>query len=141
MNKIITSQLADLLAGANSSFQAMLDLLKNKEGYILLFHEIQIISGAEVLFAYYVKKSDYPMFPLYLKEDNDRRAYCFSYIYNKNTGGLFSGLACRLSKKASRCAIENWAKIMDAKVTAIEAMESQPRPGQGTDRVVFDRSL
>jgi hypothetical protein len=131
MNKIITSQTADLMAGVNSSFQAILDLLQNKEGYILLFHEIQILNGAEVLFAYYVKKSDYPMFPFYLKEDNKRRAYCFSYIYNKKTGGLFSGVACRLSKKASHHAIENWFKIMDSKVTALEAMEGKPRPGQG----------
>ena len=107
-----------LIAGARKSVQA-----KNEEGYILLFPEPQTIEGAKILFTYHVKKSDYPVFPLHLKEDEDRRVYCFSYIYNQETGELIPGLAGKLSQKASSCIIETWYKMMHARVTAIDVID------------------
>jgi hypothetical protein len=107
-----------LIAEAKKSVQE-----KNKEGYILLFPEPQTIDGAEVLFTYYVKSSDYPMFPFGLKEDNDRRVYFFSYIYNEKTSELLSGAACQLSQKASHRVIEDWFRMMDARVTAINVID------------------
>ena len=106
-----------LIAGAKRSVQE-----KTEEGYILLYPEPETFDGAEVLFMYYVKKSDYPRFPLYLKEDYNRRVYCFSYIYNKVTDKLITGMAGKLSQKASRRVIEEWFRMMDVKFTALEVI-------------------
>jgi len=107
-----------LIAGARKSVQE-----KNEEGYILLFPDLQTIDGAEIMFTYYVKKTDFSIFPFGLKEDYDRRAYCFSYIYNKITDKLIAGMACKLSQKASRRIIEEWARMMDIKATAMDVID------------------
>jgi len=109
---------AIIMAGAKRSVQE-----KIKEGYILLFPELQKIAGVESLLTYYVKRSDFPMFPFSLKADNDRRVYCFSYIYNKKTAELISGIACQLSQKASHRVIEDWFRMMDARVTALDVID------------------
>jgi len=115
---MIENMTEGLIAASRKNLQA-----KNEEGYILLFPDLQTIDGAEIIFTYYVKKTDYPTFPFSLKEDYDRRVYCFSYIYNKVTDELITGMACKLSQKASRSVIEEWARMMDIKATALEAIE------------------
>ena len=109
---------AIIMAGAKRSVQE-----KIKEGYILLFPELQKIAGVESLLTYYVKRSDFPMFPFSLKADNDRRVYCFSYIYNEKTSEMLSGAACQLSQKASHRVIEDWFRMMDARVTALDVID------------------
>jgi hypothetical protein len=105
------------IAGARKSARA-----KNEEGYILLFPEPQTIEGAKILFAYYVKKSDFPIFPIGLKEDEDRRVYCFIDIYNKETDELVAGPAIKLSKKASGTIIEEWFWMLHIKATALDVI-------------------
>jgi len=107
-----------LIAGAKKSVHE-----KNEEGYVLLFPDLQTIDGAEIIFTYHVKKTDFLIFPFGLKIDYDRRVYCFSYIYNKVTDKLITGVACKLSQKASHRIIEEWARMMDIKVTALETIE------------------
>ena len=115
---MIESIAEGLIAGARKSVQA-----KNEEGYILLFPEPQTFGGADVLFAYYVKKTDYPMFPLCLKEDEDRRVYCFTDVYNSETDELIPGLAVMLSQKASGTVIEEYFRMMHIKATAIDVID------------------
>jgi hypothetical protein len=106
------------IAGARQSAQE-----KNEGGYILLFPEPKTFDGADVLFAYYVKKSDFPMFPFGLKEDEDRRVYCFTDVYNRETDKLIPGLAVMLSQKASRSVIEEWFRMMYIKATALDVID------------------
>ena len=115
---MIESMTEGLIAASRKNLQA-----KTEEGYILLFPDLQTIEGAEIIFTYYVRKTDYPIFPFGLKADYDRRVYCFSYIYNKITDELITGMDCKLSQKASRRIIEEWARMMDIKATALEVME------------------
>jgi len=107
-----------LIAGAKRRVQA-----KNEEGYILLFPELRTIEGAKILFTYYVKKSDYPTFPLGLKEDEDRRVYCFTDIYNEETNELIAGLAGKLSQKASGTVIEEYFRMMHIRATALDVID------------------
>jgi len=115
---MIENMTEGLIAEAKKSVQE-----KNEEGYILLFPDLQTIDGAEIMYTYYVKKTDYPMFPLCLKEDYDHRVYCFSYIYNKATDKLITGMACKLSQKASRSVIEEWYRMMHIRATAIDVID------------------
>ena len=48
--------------------------------------------------------------------------HCFSYIFNEKTSELLSGAACQLSQKASHCVIEDWFKMMDVRVTALDVI-------------------
>ena len=107
-----------LIAGAKRSVRE-----KNEEGYILLYPEPETFDGVEVLLMYYVKQSDYPLFSFYLEDDCERRVYCFSYIYNKETDELITGMAVKLSQKASRRVIAEWFRMMDVKLTALEVIE------------------
>jgi len=115
---MIESMTEGLIAASRKNLQA-----KNEEGYILLFPDLQTIDGAEIIFTYYVRKTDYPTFPFGLKADEDRRVYCFSYIYNKATDELITGMACKLSQKASRRIIEEWARMMHIRATAIDVID------------------
>ena len=106
------------IAGARESAR-----LKNEAGYILLFPEPQTIEGAKILFAYYVKKSDFPLFPIGLKTDEDRRVYCFTDVYNEETDELVTGLAVMLSQKASGTVIEEYFRMMHIRATAMDVID------------------
>jgi len=106
------------IAGARESARS-----KTEAGYILLFPEPQTIEGVKILFAYYVKKSDYPAFPFGLKEDEDRRVYCFTDVYNDETDELIPGLAVMLSQKASGPVIEEYFRMLHIRATALNIID------------------
>jgi len=63
------------------------------------------------------------MFPFGLKEDEDRRVYCFTDIYHEETDELITGLVGKLSQKASSSVIEEWFRMMHIRATALDVID------------------